>query len=264
MPTNAPKAIQEAVRRLRGARVLPSTLSSNELAGIATDVRKQAIFSAKVAKTETLGRIRRLVQDVVEGKRKPEEAREALEKYVKRGRYVAPEGKEGTIEDLGSEARTRLIIQTNVGLARGYGRKLAAQENIGRRPFWELYRQSPRMIPRDWRLRWRLAGGRVRRQRFVAPINDGIWTRLSRFGTPYPPFDFNSGMGVRSLTTSQGAEVGVKRPANPGTFEPSVMAPVRKATLMVEDADMRAALLGSLNEYGDDYRITREGVLTQA
>ncbi len=256
-------SLEASLKKLRGSRTIPATLSSDELQGISSNIRQQAVFSAKVVKTEVLGRIRRLALDVVTGKKKPEDARLALEKYVKGTGYKAPEGKEGTIEDLASEARTDLIIRTNVGMARGYGKRVAAQENLGRRPFWEMYRQSPRKEPRDWISRWRSAGGRVRGRRFVAPINDGIWTAISRFELPYPPFDFNSGMGVRSLTTTEGAAVGLKRPKQERQA-PSEFVPVRRAALLVDQPDLRKALLDSLNQ--DDprgYRITRAGILTQ-
>ena len=266
MATLGKLAIEAATKKLRGSRTIPSTLSSDELSGIATELREQAVFSAKVQKTEILGRIRRLALDVVTGKKTPEEARVALKRYVKGKGYVAPEGKEGTIQDLASDARTNLIIRTNVGMARGYGRKVAAQENLGRRPFWELYRQEQRVEPRDWPVRWRMAGGRVRGGKMVAPINGTIWTGISRFGLPYPPFDFNSGMGVRSLTTTEGEAVGLKKPRKQEKEAPKRFVPVRRAALLVEDPGLKAALLGSLNmgEFNTQYRITLEGVLTQS
>ena len=33
----------------------------------------------------------------------------------------------------------------------------------------------------------------------IAGVNNPIWARISRFGLPYPPFDFNSGMGVKLI-----------------------------------------------------------------
>lgn len=257
-------SLDASLKKLRGSRTIPATLSSDELQGIASSIRQQAVFSAKVAKTEVLGRIRRLAIDVVTGKKKPEDARLALEKYVRRFGYKPPEGKEGTIEDLSSEARTDLIIRTNVAMARGYGKRVAAQENLGRRPFWEMYRQFQRKEPRDWVSRWREAGGRVRRGRFVAPINDRIWSAISRFDMPYPPFDFNSGMGVKSLTTVEGAAVGLKRPRQERQA-PSEFVPIRRAALLVDQPDLRKALLDSLNRNQPGaYRINRNGILTQA
>lgn len=263
MATLGKLAIEAAVKKLRGSRVIPNTLSSDELLGIATDIREQAVFSAQVRKTEILGRIRRLALDVVTGKKKPEDARLALQRYVKGTGYVAPEGKEGTIQDLASDARTDLIVRMNVGLARGYGRKVAAQENLGRRPFWELYRQYEREEPRDWPSRWREAGGRMRRGRFIAPVNGAIWTSISRFGTPYPPFDFNSGMGVRGLTTTEGAEAGVAKPKKQEKQPPRAFKPVRRAALLVDEPDLRQVLLNSLNIGGAQYRIDASGILTQ-
>ena len=47
-----------------------------------------------------------------------------------------------------------------------------------------------------WRKRWVSAGGKLFNNRIIALKNDSIWCRISRFGKPYPPFDFNSCMDV--------------------------------------------------------------------
>jgi hypothetical protein len=43
----------------------------------------------------------------------------------------------------------------------------------------------------------------------VALKGDPVWTAISRFGTPWPPFDFNSGMGVEDIDAEEAAELGV-------------------------------------------------------
>jgi hypothetical protein len=40
------------------------------------------------------------------------------------------------------------------------------------------------------------AGGQIFGGRMIALKSDPIWTAISAFGTPYPPFDYNSGMWV--------------------------------------------------------------------
>lgn len=56
------------------------------------------------------------------------------------------------------------------------------------------------MEPRDWPTRWEEAGGEFADGKMLAPINGKIWTAISAFGNPYPPFDFNSGMSVRRVS----------------------------------------------------------------
>ena len=45
--------------------------------------------------------------------------------------------------------------------------------------------------------------------RLIARKDDEIWTRISRFGTPWPPFDFRSGMGVRDIRRDEAERLGV-------------------------------------------------------
>lgn len=37
----------------------------------------------------------------------------------------------------------------------------------------------------------------------VALKTDGIWKAINRFGTPWPPFDFQSGMGLVEIERSE-------------------------------------------------------------
>ena len=46
----------------------------------------------------------------------------------------------------------------------------------------------------------------------VALINHPGWSRLSRFGTPWPPFDYSSGMGVESVSRKEAVALGVIGP----------------------------------------------------
>ena len=43
----------------------------------------------------------------------------------------------------------------------------------------------------------------------IARKDDPIWTQISRFGTPYPPFDFNSGMETRGIGRREAVALGV-------------------------------------------------------
>ena len=64
---------------------------------------------------------------------------------------------------------------------------------------------------RDWAQRWIDAGGISRGGRMIAPKDSPIWTHpaLSRFGHPYPPFDYNSGMGLEDVARDEAEDLGV-------------------------------------------------------
>ena len=49
----------------------------------------------------------------------------------------------------------------------------------------------------------------------IALKTDPIWTKISRFGHPWPPFDFNSGMGVRDVSRADAIRLGVIQAADP-------------------------------------------------
>ncbi len=199
----ASRALEFALKKLRGSGRLKNGLPSEDLSRIRRSIRDAAIFSAKVGRARVIESIRGLTERVLTKKITPDEAREALRKAVDREGYKAPPGKEGTIEDLSSDQRLNLIVRTNRDMARGYGRWANAQRDLLNFPYWELYRAEQRMEPRDWAARWAEAGGEETDGQMLAPINSGIWLAISAFGNPYPPFDFNSGMSVRRVARAR-------------------------------------------------------------
>jgi hypothetical protein len=46
----------------------------------------------------------------------------------------------------------------------------------------------------------------------TALANHPCWATLSRFGTPYPPFDFGSGMGTEPISAAEAADLGIIPP----------------------------------------------------
>ena len=66
--------------------------------------------------------------------------------------------------------------------------------------------------------RWEAAAQKVgwegvaRNGAMIALKTSPIWAKISRFGNPFPPFDFNSGMGVRDVKKSVCREIGLLGP----------------------------------------------------
>jgi hypothetical protein len=132
--------------------------------------------------------------------------------------YEPPPGKEDTIRDLLSDARLDLIILTAVYLVFSYKRWNGRQypTYLYDNPCLEFYRAFPRRAMRDWPERWKAAGGRFfpgespyPEGRMIAMKDDPIWTTISAFGLPFPPFDFHSGMDVRDVSRQVAVELGV-------------------------------------------------------
>lgn len=84
-------------------------------------------------------------------------------------------------------------------------------------PGWRLSRIMKTDRPRNWEKRWRDAYDSLSAQEklkackedMVALVSCEIWSRLSVFGLPYPPFDYDSGMDVIGVPFSECEKLGL-------------------------------------------------------
>jgi len=223
----------EAIAMRRAKKLLPTTLGSKELSALAPAIRERAMFSARVTNTQFLSKADKLINGIVSptsstgpGARKSPlsriEARAELQNYLDSIQYKAPKasgpegptprrGKAGSLQDLSSNRRIDLIVDTNVKMAHGFGQHAIANDPdiIDAIPCQELYRLGNRKVPRDWVTRWTAAGGKIYGGRMIARKDSSVWTSISRFGSAYPPFDFNSGMWTREIFRREAEELGV-------------------------------------------------------
>ena len=245
--------LSKALRKVARSGKIPTTLSSKEIMKIDAQLRERSIFSARVANTEILDEISSITRAVVRGEMTPAAARRQLGTFIRAEGYEPEPGEEGTIKDLTSKARLNLIVDTNARMAKGYAKRVESMANLEDRPWQELYRQYRRKQPRDWVTRWRQAGGRLMGGRFLAPVTSPIWAGISAFGLPYPPFDFNSGMGVRTLPNSKvGKKAPKQKPQRIQEFNDGL-----QSELTTKDPKLRRQLLRDL---GPGYT-TRGGIL---
>jgi hypothetical protein len=216
-----PTPFKEAIAYLQGKKLMPTNLDSNQLAGLDAVLRRYATFSAQVSKAEILQGIADVAGAVVD----PQyaggaagtavdvpTARTSLLELLQSIGYEAEPGKEGTIQDLTSFRRLDLIVRTNTQMAQGLGQHVQANDPVvlDAFPAQELFRLQQRTVPRDWIMRWRGAGGHFYGGgRMIALKDDPIWGTISRFGNPYPPFDFNSGMWVKPVPRREAVQFGL-------------------------------------------------------
>ena len=87
---------------------------------------------------------------------------------------------------------------------------------------------------------------------FIATLDSPIWPAISRFGNPYPPFDFNSGMSTRSVLIDRCRELGLPptKPSSPPSLNEHMQASL--ASLDADLADALARSLGSLAQRQGD------------
>ena len=200
MPTRISTApFQAAIDRLAGKVSLPSPLRTAEWAEVPTAITERAFFSAGVERLHTLESMRAKLLAAVS---------QQGATFMDRSKFVAEmrgelgaiaDGTLGSLTDLSSIRRLQLIYDWQVEDAHAYG------------PAQEFLRVEGRENERqDWPARWAAAGGKFfDGGRMIATKDDPVWTKLSRFGRPWPPFDFGSGMGMEDIHRSEAEALGV-------------------------------------------------------
>jgi hypothetical protein len=209
-----PRPFREAVQANQVRRVLPTDLSSSMLEEIEPEILLRARFSAKVRSADHLGVLDNLVREITGGKTDFATARLALQQHLAAAGYTPGPEHAGGLQDFSSPARTDLQLRMNVEQARNYGHWKQGQDAdiLDAFPAQEFLRVESREKERDdWHERWLRAGGPRTGAwpRMIALKNDPCWSALSRFGTPWPPFDFSSGMGVEDVSRREAEGLGL-------------------------------------------------------
>ena len=249
---------------------LPTTLSHSELQEqVEPQIRERALMMARVTNAEYGEKVRELCASIEQGKESLAGARIKLGRLAAEMGYEPEAGKEGTIEDLGSDARLDLILRTQVEMADGYGQWKGRQEKtfLEDNPCLEFYRAFDRKEPRDWPARWAEAGGEFfdgdsdyAEGRMIARADSPIWEAISAFGTPYPPFDFNSGMMTEPVDRDEAVELGVIQEGQVIHPQTRDFAEDAKASVKGLSGDIEQVLLESL---GGGWE-TEDGFLVKA
>ena len=205
----------KAVSKFGSRRAKASSMSSAEWSRVEPALREKCFFSARVNDAEVVGKMRELIGKALDSsKRGGNEAYVSQEKFISemknylRGRGYATGGT--ALTDITSRRRLGIIYQMNVEEAREYAKYVRGQDAdaLDMYPAQEFLRVESRRVPRtDWQTRWRAAGGKIYGGRMIALKSDPVWTNLSRFGRPYPPFDFGSGMGVEDIDRDEAIEL---------------------------------------------------------
>lgn len=267
-----PSPFKEALAKLAVRAPIGADLSSSEWADVPLALRERAMFSARTTNAAYLqdiaDRVTRIVnpQTVIRDGRPVTEgmtiadARAELKEILK-GIGYDPGDKAGGIQDLSSDRRLNLILKQNVESAQGYGNWLQGQAEgaLDEFPAQELFRAEDREEPRDWPTRWMQAGGEIfTGGRMIALKTDPIWTAISEFGTPWPPFDYNSGMWVRDVDRDTSEELGLIRP---GEAVASGAVPAFNADLQASAKGLSPELLASLEQsFGSQVVITGDAI----
>lgn len=223
--------LDEAVATISRKTPVGSVLTSREWELVPAEIKQRAMFSARVENERLLAEMQLRLQSRIELVKKDgrtmdrgvfiEELREELRREgYQRGADV----KRGSLRDLKSSRRLGLIFDMNVSQAQGYAKwKMDMDPDIlDASPCYELIRVRAKREIRSWPLVWEEAGGMFYGEpgpdyprapgRMIALKTDPIWRFISRFRTPWPPFDWGSGMGLRSVRRTESDRLGVTTP----------------------------------------------------
>ncbi|MES2692659.1 MAG: hypothetical protein V4773_04240 [Verrucomicrobiota bacterium] len=213
-----PFPFRQAVTAAQARTLLPTNLRTREFEELVENgfagVLERARFSAGVRKVEHLAVIDDGINDLVAGTTDIATQRLRVMQFVRGTGYMAEEGQRGGLQDLAARRRIDLQLTVGVQQAQGYGWWKQGQQAdiLDAMPAQEFLRVEDREQPRqNWKQRWNKARAETvvdgatdsSAGRMIALKNHPIWPALSRFGTPYEPFDFGSGMGVEDTLRSE-------------------------------------------------------------
>lgn len=196
---------QKAAEKVRSKQVTPRAMSTAQWDMVDAQIRERAFFMAGVDNARILSAFQHVAKEIAAGRMSLPEGRRKLREFLAAIGYEPAADDAGTLKDLTSRRRLDVALQTNADLAAGWAQRKAGLLDIAN-PGQELYRAKQARVPRDWASRWAEAAAAVnyegvaRGGQMVALKTSPIWVELSRFGYPYPPFDFNSGMWVRPVS----------------------------------------------------------------
>jgi hypothetical protein len=219
----APVPFTAALQSREVRSILRTTGKTRDLAKLDAPLRERAVFSATVASAELLQRFDTGFNSILEGKSDQATQRLAFKQLLDKMGYTVDAEIAGSLQDLRSDARLNLLIETNVDLARGYGQWIEGQQPdvLDEFPASELVRVRYSKVPRDWALIWANAGGIFFDGRMIALKNDPVWVKISRFELPYAPFDFGSGMDTVDIDRDEAESL--KKPDGEPLITPSTV-----------------------------------------
>ena len=217
MPALTTSPWDKAVARLSDKTIVGSKLRSAEWAQVPLALRERAFFSAGVENARVLGAMRDKVQQGLEQTRTDgtlmNKARFVADMRAMLGAAL---GDSGDVADITSRRRLELIWDFQTTDAHAQAAHVAGLDPDVQDayPALRLVRIESRRVPREWFARWGEAGASVgwvgaSKQEMVALRTSPIWAALSRFGRPWPPFDFQSGMGLEDCDRDEAEALGL-------------------------------------------------------
>lgn len=227
---------------VRIKKLLPTTLGTDEIREqIAADILRSSIFSARMASSPYLAKLRDVCADYIAGRINQASAVATLTDALAAMGHSPLDG--GGLTNPASLRRLKLILSTQRQMAASAANILVQTPGtLDQYPAWELTRFGSRRVPReDWDRRWRKAGeavgwqGALKGRRMIALKGSPIWAALGdgaggfrdTLRNPFPPFAYSSGLAWLQVPRAECERLGLigdgdtVEPPKPPTLAPS-------------------------------------------
>lgn len=220
--------IEDAVKKVADKTPVASALRSDEWKRVPLALRERAQFSSRVESIRLLSDIQSKILARVSHER--EMLATGNERYVSRDSFIRDirqsaieqgldTGKGNVLTNIAAPRRIAMIYDMQNAQAAGYARwKLDNDPDaLAILPAWRLGESRAKNPRQDWIDRWTAAGSAVgwqgaAREQMVALKTSPIWRVLSRFGTPWPPFDFGSTRELEDVWRDEAERLGLIQP----------------------------------------------------
>lgn len=203
---------------IRRKSIYPVALTTEQVDALSQEFREASAWIVGQNEAYIIAAYYRAAAKLAEGTLSAAEARRLVRETLRTAGYQ-PEQPGSWTDMAGGTARQRLVLETNVNKAAGYAWYESMRGDVGN-PAQELVRFEQARDPRDWQTRWRNAWAslppaeqrKALPHRMVALTDCAIWRAISRWGDPYPPFDYNSGMDVVPVDYDTTVALGLLQP----------------------------------------------------
>ncbi|MCH5285252.1 MAG: hypothetical protein J1E42_06595 [Akkermansiaceae bacterium] len=196
-------------------KIYAVALTTEQVDRLSREFREKAAWIVGQDEAHIIDSYYRAAERIASGELTAAEARRMVREALAEAGYQAENpGSWGDLKD--GTARQKLILETNVNKAAGYAYYTSMQGSDAY-PAQRLVRMGHRKQPRDWQARWMQAYASLPPEeqakalptQMVALMDCKIWEALSRWGDPYPPFDYGSGMDVDAVDYDTAARLGL-------------------------------------------------------
>lgn len=267
-----PRTFKEAIEFILGKDAIPSDEWDADLwRGEEREVATRAFFASRVENARFLDRAQAFLFDTMAGTTEEVTGPDGVKRTALRGgdratfvrrmrEFMIREGmvsgeeeffqvNQRDVRDIRSERRLRLIYDTNMRQAYGYGqwkqgqtpailRRFPAQRFVRDR---EVFVERPRHTKHEGDVRLKSD------EEYWADYQND--PSIGGFGVPWPPFGFGSGMGVRDVSREEAQKLGLEvddpKPSTEKSLNTGLAASVKKM-----NPEVKKKLVAELRGYG--------------